>query len=111
MVCQPRLNRATLTALKFVYFLYLEDGNDLHEKLADKCSNQLNSIVNNLDITDCQIKKLSDIYKYYEKFDDLESLLEDYAQAHPNYLNAQKYLYDFYLNQHNKHSLEIFHVK
>jgi len=91
-------------------FKNLGDINDFDESLAEKCSSHLTLIVSSLDITDCQIKKLCLIYMHYEKVDHLECLLEEYAQTHPNYLNAQKYLYEFYLDQHNKHSLEVFQV-
>lgn len=86
-----------------------DDRNDFHEQLAERSINQLNAIVHNLDTTDCQISKLAQIYLHYEKIDDLEFLLENYAHQHPDYLNAQKYLFNFNLNQKNIYSLDIFH--
>jgi len=81
---------------------------DFHQQLAEKCSFQLQQIVDNLDITDTQILKLKEIYLYYDKIHELEELLENYSVKHPEYINAQKYLFDFLVENNNVNSLEIF---
>jgi len=47
---------------------------------------------------------------YYEEIGEAEELLTSYAQANPDYLNAQKYLFEFQVAHKKTYSLPQFQV-
>lgn len=87
----------------------IKDKNiDFEEQNAEKCIFQLQNIIQKNDISDCQIKKLADIYSHYERYHELEEVLQEYVLKHPDYINAYKYLFEFYMEHNNAPSFDIF---
>lgn len=50
------------------------------------------------------------IYIHYNKLNELHEILETYSNRHIDYLNAQKYLFEFEITHLNKLSLTSFQV-
>ena len=47
------------------------------------------------------------MYMYYDKLDELKSILENYSNNHPTYINAHKYLFDFKLTHMNELDIKL----
>ena len=82
--------------------------NDYDKQIAEKCCFQLELLIDSLDIPDFEIKKITEIYAHYDKIDEIEQILETYANKQPEYLNAQKYLFEFKVNYKRNLSLPLF---
>ncbi|RMZ94177.1 TATA box-binding -associated factor RNA polymerase I subunit A [Brachionus plicatilis] len=85
-----------------------EDENQLAQQLAEKCIFQIQLIVDTYDLADNQINQLMEIYTYYKKINELHEVLLAYSAKNSDYLNAQKYLFEFELNYMNLISTELF---
>lgn len=89
----------------------LHHDNQLAIQIAEKCAFQYQLLFDTLDIADFQVKQLAEIYTHYNKTHELKDILEQYANSHPDYLNAQKYLFEFEIKYNKNLSLPIFQVK
>lgn len=105
----------TLVSLLNADFQYIkwkkslaDKGDGLQEQLAEKCSFQLQLIINKSDIADSQIKKQAEIYMYYDRVQDVEDLLEKYSLSHISYINAQKYLFEFQIEHNSIYLFDVF---
>jgi hypothetical protein len=85
-----------------------EINSDYARQLAEKCQFQLELLIDSLCMCDYEIKKLAEIYAYYNRINELEEILESYAKKQPDYLNAQKYLFEFELKYKKNLSMEHF---
>lgn len=87
-----------------------EDENQFAQQLAEKCVFQIQLIIDCFDVVDNQINQLIDIYTYYNKSDELHQVLKTYAVKNSEYINAQKYLFEFELIYLNIVSTDLFQV-
>lgn len=85
-----------------------KNRNVFHEQIAEKSIFQLQTIIDNIYLSDNHINKLVEIYIQYDKLHEVEVLLENYSLKHSNYINAQKYLFNFNVQYNNTHSIELF---
>lgn len=87
-----------------------EDENQFAQQLAEKCVFQIQLIIDCFDVVDNQINQLFDIYTYYKKINELHQVMKIYAAKNSDYINAQKYLFEFELVYLNIVSTELFQV-